>query len=271
MLAAPVNARYWRMLGLTGTYGWNVYAIELYSGQPAGTPERLPLGSNTQVLSVVGGAIAWAAAASGSGGGLTNPMTAAGDLIVGAASGLTNEATPALGAVATSHSQYQGYAPSYIIDGSDATMGHTQNPATGKWYVIDLATAKAISVFRVLQDNVSGTYTYTLQSSTDNSAWTDRAIVAPATATSGSLHDTGQITLAAVISARYWRIFGTALGGNGWGVFAFELLSGQPAGTPAALPIGADDAILKVVSGVPTWAASGDGAGGSLYLWAHYH
>jgi hypothetical protein len=85
------------------------------------------------------------------------------------------------------------------------------------------------------------------------------------------MHDTGRVTLAAVISARYWRIYGTALGTNGWGVFAFELFSGQPAGTPSSLPIGADDTILKVVSGAVAWAAGSDGAGGSLYLWAHYH
>lgn len=59
-------------------------AGDLIRGGVAGAPERIPVGSNTQVLTVVSGVPAWAAAP----GGLTNPMTTAGDLITGGASGV---------------------------------------------------------------------------------------------------------------------------------------------------------------------------------------
>lgn len=49
-----------------------------------GVPERLPVGTEGQVLTVVSGEPEWAAAP----GGLSNPMTTAEDLIVGGASGV---------------------------------------------------------------------------------------------------------------------------------------------------------------------------------------
>lgn len=59
-------------------------AGDLIRGGTAGAPERIPVGTNTQVLTVVSGVPAWAAAP----GGLSNPMTTAEDLIKGGASGV---------------------------------------------------------------------------------------------------------------------------------------------------------------------------------------
>jgi len=58
---------------------------DLIVGGSGGTPVRLGKGADTQVLTVVAGALAWATPASG---GMTNPMTGTGDLIRGGASGV---------------------------------------------------------------------------------------------------------------------------------------------------------------------------------------
>jgi hypothetical protein len=55
---------------------------DLIDGGTSGTPERIPIGSTGQVLTVVAGEPAWAAAT-----GLANPMTTAGDIIIGGVSG----------------------------------------------------------------------------------------------------------------------------------------------------------------------------------------
>jgi hypothetical protein len=57
---------------------------DLIVGGASGTPTRLGVGANTQVLTVVGGVLTWATPASG---GMTNPMTTLGDVITGGASG----------------------------------------------------------------------------------------------------------------------------------------------------------------------------------------
>ncbi len=58
-------------------------AADLIVGGASGVPTRLAAGSDTQVLTLVSGAVAWANSASG----FSNPMTTAGDIIVGGASG----------------------------------------------------------------------------------------------------------------------------------------------------------------------------------------
>lgn len=52
----------------------------IYGGN-AGTPARLGIGSNGQVLTIAGGIPSWA------NGGFTNPMTSAGDIIIGSTGG----------------------------------------------------------------------------------------------------------------------------------------------------------------------------------------
>jgi hypothetical protein len=50
---------------------------------PAGTPTRIGVGANGQVLTVTAGAVGWANSASG----FSNPMTTIGDIITGATAG----------------------------------------------------------------------------------------------------------------------------------------------------------------------------------------
>jgi hypothetical protein len=58
-------------------------AGDLIDGGTAGTPQRVAVGANGQVLTVVGGLPAWANSAAG----FSNPMTTAGDVITGGAAG----------------------------------------------------------------------------------------------------------------------------------------------------------------------------------------
>ena len=59
-------------------------AQDVIVGGASGTPARLGVGANTQVLTVTGGVVGWAAPVSG---GMTNPMTTLGDVITGATAG----------------------------------------------------------------------------------------------------------------------------------------------------------------------------------------
>lgn len=56
-------------------------------GGTSGTPERLAKGADGQVLKMVSGAPAWSTDSTGAGGGMENPMTTAGDIIVGVSTG----------------------------------------------------------------------------------------------------------------------------------------------------------------------------------------
>lgn len=56
---------------------------DIIVGAASGTPARVGVGSNGQVLSIVAGIVSWAASAAG----FANPMSAIGDLIAGGTSG----------------------------------------------------------------------------------------------------------------------------------------------------------------------------------------
>ncbi|KPV51797.1 hypothetical protein SE17_19185 [Kouleothrix aurantiaca] len=63
-LASAVTARYWRFradgTSLAGNgYGWGIRTAGLYSGGTAGTPTRLPIGDESDVLTVEDGIPTW--------------------------------------------------------------------------------------------------------------------------------------------------------------------------------------------------------------------
>jgi hypothetical protein len=88
---ATTNIAVW--VELTGSGGGGgminpmTTAADIIIGGTAGAPARLGIGDAGQVLKVVDGAPAWATDATGEGGGMSNPMTTAGDLIVGGSAG----------------------------------------------------------------------------------------------------------------------------------------------------------------------------------------
>jgi hypothetical protein len=62
-------------------------AGDIIIGSTAGSAVRLPKATDGQVLTLVGGAPAWSNVSVSGGSGLTNPMTSAGDMIIGSTAG----------------------------------------------------------------------------------------------------------------------------------------------------------------------------------------
>jgi hypothetical protein len=158
-------------------------------------------------------------------------------------SSLVNEALAGSGASASASSFYPGVSgftspqpASYLIDNSEITFWETNwgvsggpfNPVNGAWAKVDLGSAKAITYFRVGILPSNGPPTWKLQSSPDNSTWTDRF--------SGTGDDdTGIVVIAGgPITARYWRVLATSENGLypgapvPWLIRTFALYSGTP-------------------------------------------
>lgn len=168
-------------------------------------------------------------------------MTAQGDLVIGAASGNINRATTAQGATASASSNFGGSSASFAIDLDDATQWNpASSGSTTEWLQVDLGQARVIGVYR-LKANSSGTAipNAKIQSSTDGTTWTDR-VAAPI----ANNAETGQVTLASPITARYWRIlFGTL--SDFPRIFSFELSTvGSAAGTVSRLAKGTQGQVL---------------------------
>jgi hypothetical protein len=204
--------------------------------------------------------------ASGSGGGLTNPMTAAHDMVVGLSAATNNEARPAFGATGTESAHYyDGWGGDYhwpkSIDANDATYW-SPGPCAGQWLRIDLGSAKLITAWRVLQEAAHRATEFKIQSSVDDSSWIDQAAIV------GGVAESGVAALLTPTLARYWRLLGITgppgSGYNPWLVGSFELHTGTPAGTPGRLAIGAEGTVLTVVSGAQAWATGGGASPGLL-------
>lgn len=99
-------------------------AGDLIVGGAAGAPTRLPKGTNSFLLTMVAGAVAWAAFT-----GMTNPMTTAGDLIVGGVAG-----APARLAVGA------GTVPFLTVTAAAPAWGDLTTAATGITSVGTIAT-----------------------------------------------------------------------------------------------------------------------------------
>jgi len=106
-------------------------AGDLIDGGSAGVAQRLAIGSTNQVLTVVSGAPAWAAAV-----GFANPMTTAGDIIDGGSSG-----TPQRLAIGSAGQSL------IVVSGAPAWASTTPpvNAQTGTSYTLVLADAPAAS------------------------------------------------------------------------------------------------------------------------------
>jgi len=257
LFGTNITARYWRVLAATGgVWGWDIQTFGLYQVEPA--VARLGIGGELQVLTVVDGLPAWADAA---GGGMSNPMRAAGDLIVGrAAVDSINQALTSAGVAHATNGGYYG-GSGLQHDGNDTSYGFSNtSAATGSWFSVDLLTSYRIASLRISQRTDDAVYratALTLQSSVDGSAWDDRQSYAALGGT-----DSGILPLDTPHTARYWRILATAGGVAGWCVRSFELFSGTPAGAPTRLAIGDELQVLTVVSGVEAWADPTGGSGG---------
>jgi hypothetical protein len=109
--------------------------------------------------------------------------------------------------------------PTRAFDGDPLTYWSASSTAVNAWVEFDFGAATSIKGVAVDQDdNGGGASTYSLQSSTDGTTWTDRQ--------TGIVGDLAFSTFTPV-SARYWRIYRTAQAGTatGWKVFRFELFA----------------------------------------------
>jgi hypothetical protein len=111
-------------------------AGDIIDGGSAGVAQRLGIGSTNQVLTVVAGAPAWAAAA-----GFANPMTTAGDLIDGGSSGTPQRL--GIGSTAQVLTVVSG-APAWSSPGAAMNV----NVQTGTTYTLVLGDAPQASNYQ---------------------------------------------------------------------------------------------------------------------------
>ena len=124
----------------------------------------------------------------------------------------------ALGATATANNIVAGSA-ALAVDGDDATECRMTWFAL-EYVHVDLGVIRTISAFRVYE-TTEARIIY-LQSSSDDATWATQATVA-----SGAVPiDTGVVTLASPVTARYWRLWGPDASASYWGISTFSLFAG---------------------------------------------
>jgi hypothetical protein len=106
-------------------------------------------------------------------------------------------------AVATANAYEGGGTPANTIDGNDGTYWHNNSTALNSWLKVDLIDAHAIVAYRLYQYPTYWASSWKIQTSDDNSNWTD---VETGATTSGTL-DTGKVFWASGLTyiARYFR------------------------------------------------------------------
>ena len=220
-------------------------------------------------------------------GGLDNPMTDEGDLIIGGGGStfadlLAGLSGSGVGATVLSTNAGAGGWQSGWTDGTPTTGTGGPTWGSGAWIRADFGSAKDIRRFRMTTDGWENNGPKTdlfLESSPNNSTWTTRwqmSVDGPTwtnpsgasgwafnTAGSGpggqgGYMETGLIELPSVVSAQYWRVRGTGPGGgNPWGIGTVELYeeTGIPGGVPERLAIGDPDDVLTVDPSTlrPSW------------------
>jgi hypothetical protein len=192
-------------------------AEDIIKGGSSGTPTRVAVGADGQVLTVTSGVVGWANSASG----FSNPMTTAGDIILGGVSGAAGRL--AIGAdagmVLTSDGSTAAWAPprilqnsqsgAYTLVASDAGkhIYHPSADTTARIWTIPANGSVAFPIgTAVTFDNDFGAGAITIAITTDT-----LVLVGTAGSTgSRTLAPGGQATAIKVTSTR-WRISGTGL------------------------------------------------------------
>lgn len=191
-------------------------AEDLIKGGASGSPVRVGVGANGQVLGVAAGAVGWI----NNPAGFTNPMTTAGDLIAGGAAGaagrlgIGNE-----GEVLTVVSGAPVWSPPKVLQNSQSAAytlvaadagKHIYHPAadtTARIWTIPANASVAFPIGTVVTfDNDFGAGTITIAITTDT-----LVLVGTAGSTgSRTLASGGQATAIKVTATR-WRISGSGL------------------------------------------------------------
>jgi len=125
-------------------------AGDLIDGGSSGTPQRLGIGTSGQILTVVSGAPAWAAA----GTGFANPMTTAGDLIDGGTAGAAQRL--GIGSAGQVLTVVSG-APAWAAAGAGGNAAPNVNAQTGTTYTLVIGDAPQASCYQgiVTMNNAS--------------------------------------------------------------------------------------------------------------------
>jgi hypothetical protein len=183
----------------------------------------------------------------------SNPMTTAGDLVVGGATTPVNVALASAGATASA-SHNNGTAGN-AIDGTTVSVWNPQFDGTNGWLTVDLGSAKAITSWSFYNGTSPNSWNdVRIESSADNSSWTERG-----STTSAPDGENGPFVLAGgPFTFRYWRFFCTAGGDGGNWPSLHELRLWSEVASPGApdrLAAGSNGTVLTVVSGAPAWAA----------------
>jgi hypothetical protein len=140
-----------------------------------------------------------------------------------------NYALSSLGAVATAHTTQAGFPPTLAIDGSDKTYYRPGAYDDVGYWKVDLGAPQYITHVRILPHIGSGTYTLTLQWSTDNASW--NTLLTPVPWTADVDVPAGGVT------ARYWRFTVSGIAaGEWWGLYACECWGPVEAPPPPVNP-----------------------------------
>jgi hypothetical protein len=178
----------------------------------------------------------WAVPAGGGGSGtdVASILTTPGDLLIESGSSYARLSTPTASASSTN----SGFVASNAFDGNTGTFWGSNVPAStpGEWLNGDFGSAVTPTAVRLLQSAAGQRVgQWKLQSSPDNSTWTDRYTSATG---QESVADSGILALTGMPSARYWRILSvSSTDGSIWLVYELYLYSGGGP-TPVRLAAG---------------------------------
>lgn len=216
-----------------------------------GVLARVGVGSSGQVLTVSGGAPVWAAPT-----GMANPMSAQGDLIIGGASG-----TPTRLPIGTN---------GQILSVSGSTLAWIDAPTTYTDADAIAAIAGELTdsqlVQRVNANSIQGISLATIYAGAIDAiealgngvAVTTAGTLANVTGTNGQvLTHNGTTWVAATPSSGFSNPM-TTLG---------DIITGGVSGAAQRLGVGSESQVLKVVSGVPAWAAESGMANPMTTAW----
>lgn len=229
----------------------------------AGTPGRLYFDTDNNVMQRDNGA-GWDDVGEGV-DTLINPMTAAGDLIVGSDGAIGSIATAAAGATFSDGGGLNsGLNPlASAFDASDGTYAG-YNSGGPRYLRVDLGAAKTVENYRVAQllGSTQRVSDALLQYSTDDSSWTTLVSL-------GAFGTDTTVTPCSPTAARYWRLYSSGGASAVWAVHQFELYGSTAPGSPSRLPVGSEGDVLTVISGMPGWTAP-TGGGSDAPADAHY-
>ncbi len=258
---APGDASYVTLEAETGLSAETLLSVLISRGATADRPApsipgRLYFDTERQIMYRDNGT-GWDSVEGTAADAMVNPMTSAGDLIYGGASGVGNLATTAAGATFTDggHLNSPGSPLSNAFDENDSTHA-SYNAGGPRWVAADFGIAKEVESYRVYQ-SAGSTQRISdglLQYSTDGLTWTTLVSL-------GAFGTDTTITPCSATTAQYWRLYSTSGASAVWQLNSLELYGSVADGTPLRLPIGSDGDVLTVVSGLPDWAAPGGGSG----------